>query len=164
VPAGLPPLPAAPPASTTPAAAAAVAHTPAAAVVTPAPAAKHQPAAAAAGDPNDPRFAKCGFAKLLGDNGLEYYIKKYEIVMGRKSKVSLLPCSLHRTYHIMCYVTCVLPQTQVDVQHLSATCHAARCGPFHTYITRVITCAAVDGRGRGTGSIYGAQLAPCTPC
>jgi hypothetical protein len=54
------------------------------------PAAKQAAAAAAAaagGGAGDPRFAKCGFAKLLGDNGLEYYIKKYEVVMGRKSKV-----------------------------------------------------------------------------
>jgi hypothetical protein len=53
-------------------------------------AAKQAPAAAAAaagGGASDARFAKCGFAKLLGDNGLEYYIKKYEVVMGRRSKV-----------------------------------------------------------------------------
>jgi hypothetical protein len=29
----------------------------------------------------------CLLAKLLGDNGFEYYIKKYDVVMGRKSKV-----------------------------------------------------------------------------
>jgi hypothetical protein len=43
-----------------------------------------QPAAALAADP---RLAKCGFAKLLGDNGLEYYIRKYEVILGRRSKV-----------------------------------------------------------------------------
>lgn len=43
-------------------------------------------AAGAAGEAADRRFEKVGFAKLLGD-GLEYYIKKYEIVLGRKSKV-----------------------------------------------------------------------------
>jgi hypothetical protein len=76
VPAGLPPLPAAAAHAST------AVPTPAAAAAKPA--AKQ---AVAAGGPNDPRFAKCGFAKLLGDNGLEYYIKKYEVVMGRKSKV-----------------------------------------------------------------------------
>jgi hypothetical protein len=76
VPAGLPPLPV-PPAAAPPAAPAAAAKQAAAAA-----------AAAAAGGGGDPRFAKCGFAKLLGDNGLEYYIKKYEVVMGRKSKVA----------------------------------------------------------------------------
>lgn len=35
---------------------------------------------------SDPRLQKVGFAKLLGD-GVEYYIRKYEIVLGRKSKV-----------------------------------------------------------------------------
>jgi hypothetical protein len=43
-------------------------------------------AAAGAADAADSRLEKVGFAKLLGD-GLEYYIKKYEIVLGRKSKV-----------------------------------------------------------------------------
>jgi hypothetical protein len=37
----------------------------------------------------DPRLKRCGFAKLIGTSNnepLEYYIAKYEIVLGRNSK------------------------------------------------------------------------------
>ena len=34
---------------------------------------------------DDPRLAKVGFAKLVGD-GVELYAKKHEITMGRLSK------------------------------------------------------------------------------
>ena len=33
----------------------------------------------------DSRLSKCAFAKLLGDD-LEYYIRKYEVILGRKNK------------------------------------------------------------------------------
>lgn len=39
--------------------------------------------------PNDPRLEKCGFAKLLGE-GYEFFVKKYEVTMGRKSKSTAL--------------------------------------------------------------------------
>ncbi|GLI69422.1 hypothetical protein VaNZ11_014031 [Volvox africanus] len=39
--------------------------------------------------PNDPRLARCGFAKLQGD-GIEFFVRKYEITMGRTSKNSTL--------------------------------------------------------------------------
>lgn len=34
---------------------------------------------------DDPRLAKCGFAKLQGE-GIEVYVRKYTIYLGRKSK------------------------------------------------------------------------------
>ena len=34
---------------------------------------------------DDPRLAKIGFFKLLGE-GLEFYAKKYTIILGRESK------------------------------------------------------------------------------
>ncbi|GIL74672.1 hypothetical protein Vretimale_2312 [Volvox reticuliferus] len=39
--------------------------------------------------PNDPRLARCGFAKLQGE-GIEFFVRKYEITMGRTSKNSTL--------------------------------------------------------------------------
>lgn len=37
--------------------------------------------------PNDPRLQQCGFAKLVDmDNNILYYMRKYEICIGRKSK------------------------------------------------------------------------------
>lgn len=39
--------------------------------------------------PNDPRINQVGFAKLLGD-GIEVNAKKYEIVIGRHSKSSIV--------------------------------------------------------------------------
>ncbi|GMH39980.1 hypothetical protein BSKO_07884 [Bryopsis sp. KO-2023] len=38
---------------------------------------------------DDPRLAKCGFAKLQGD-GFEFFMRKYEIGLGRKSKSNSL--------------------------------------------------------------------------
>jgi hypothetical protein len=35
--------------------------------------------------PDDPRLQKVGFAKLEGP-GIEFYAKKYDIMIGRKSK------------------------------------------------------------------------------
>ena len=35
--------------------------------------------------PDDPRLGRVAYAKLQGD-GLEYFIRKYEVVLGRKSK------------------------------------------------------------------------------
>ncbi len=34
---------------------------------------------------DDPRLGRVAFAKLQGD-GLEYFIRKYEVLLGRKSK------------------------------------------------------------------------------
>ncbi|GLC40036.1 hypothetical protein PLESTB_001517700 [Pleodorina starrii] len=39
--------------------------------------------------PNDPRLVRCGFAKLQGD-GIEFFVRKYEITIGRTSKNSTL--------------------------------------------------------------------------
>lgn len=42
---------------------------------------------------NDSRLKRCGFAKLIGTSNnepLEYYIAKYEIVLGRNSKSSFV--------------------------------------------------------------------------
>lgn len=37
--------------------------------------------------PDDPRLARCGFAKLFGDSGrLDYIVRKYEVSLGRPSK------------------------------------------------------------------------------
>lgn len=37
--------------------------------------------------PDDPRLARCGFAKLFGDGGrLDYIVRKYEVTLGRPSK------------------------------------------------------------------------------
>lgn len=36
---------------------------------------------------DDPRLAKIGFCKLVGES-VEHYAKKYEINIGRKSKAS----------------------------------------------------------------------------
>lgn len=38
---------------------------------------------------DDPRIEQTGFAKLLGED-LELYAKKYEIIIGRKSKSSVV--------------------------------------------------------------------------
>jgi hypothetical protein len=57
-------------------------------------------AAGAEGSP-DPRFEKVGFAKLLGD-GLEYFIRKYEIVMGRRSKVGVQHFTVGVSSHSCC--------------------------------------------------------------
>eukprot|EP00877_Chromochloris_zofingiensis_P010598 jgi/Chrzof1/5792/Cz16g16020.t1 len=38
---------------------------------------------------DDPRLDRCGFAKLVGD-GVEYHIKKYEVMLGRRSKSTAL--------------------------------------------------------------------------
>ena len=35
--------------------------------------------------PDDPRLGRVAYAKLQGD-GLEYFIRKYEVMLGRKSK------------------------------------------------------------------------------
>ena len=35
---------------------------------------------------NDPRLARCGFARLVGEGGLDFVLRKYECSMGRKSK------------------------------------------------------------------------------
>lgn len=35
--------------------------------------------------PDDPRLGTVAYAKLQGD-GLEYFIRKYEVLLGRKSK------------------------------------------------------------------------------
>lgn len=35
--------------------------------------------------PDDPRLGRVAYAKLQGD-GLEYFIRKYEVFLGRKSK------------------------------------------------------------------------------
>lgn len=74
-------------------------------------------AAASGGDGGDPRFAKVGFAKLLGE-GLEYHIQKYEIVMGRRSKVSVSCVS-------MCVCDCVvcLPVHSLVDMSVSSQCH-----------------------------------------
>lgn len=38
---------------------------------------------------DDPRIERCGFAKLQGvDNAFEYVIRKYEVILGRKSNSS----------------------------------------------------------------------------
>lgn len=34
---------------------------------------------------DDPRLGRVAFAKLQGD-GLEYFVRKYEVLLGRKSK------------------------------------------------------------------------------
>ncbi len=39
--------------------------------------------------PDDPRIEQIGFAKLLGED-LELYAKKYDIIIGRKSKSSVV--------------------------------------------------------------------------
>jgi hypothetical protein len=39
--------------------------------------------------PDDPRLAKCGFAKLVGPD-VELYMRKYELTIGRKSKSTAL--------------------------------------------------------------------------
>lgn len=35
--------------------------------------------------PDDPRLGRVAYAKLQGD-GLEYFVRKYEVLLGRKSK------------------------------------------------------------------------------
>ncbi|BDA48938.1 probable transcriptional activator FHA1 at N-terminal half [Coccomyxa sp. Obi] len=49
--------------------------------------------------PDDPRIEQIGFAKLLGED-LELYAKKYEIVIGRKSKSSVVDVVLGDTMSI----------------------------------------------------------------
>lgn len=39
--------------------------------------------------PGDPRLQRCGFAKLQGE-GIEFFMRRYEITMGRNSKNSTL--------------------------------------------------------------------------
>lgn len=36
--------------------------------------------------PDDPRIARCGFCRLEGDGGLDFFAQRYEIALGRKSK------------------------------------------------------------------------------
>ncbi|KAG2499551.1 hypothetical protein HYH03_002496 [Edaphochlamys debaryana] len=43
--------------------------------------------------PNDPRLSRCGFAKLSGP-GIEFFMRKYEITVGRNSKNSTLDLAL----------------------------------------------------------------------
>ncbi len=42
---------------------------------------------------DDPRLGRVAFAKLQGD-GLEYFIRKYEVLLGRKSKSTELDIML----------------------------------------------------------------------
>lgn len=37
---------------------------------------------------NDPRVPRCGFARLVGEGGLDYILRKYECTMGRRSKAA----------------------------------------------------------------------------
>ncbi|KAL4434063.1 hypothetical protein ABPG75_000504 [Micractinium tetrahymenae] len=45
--------------------------------------------------PDDPRLARCGFAKLFGDGGrLDYIVRKYEVSLGRPSKAKAVDVPL----------------------------------------------------------------------
>jgi hypothetical protein len=47
----------------------------------------------------DPRLQKCGFAKLQGED-VEFYFKKYEIILGRRSKSTALDVVLGENMNI----------------------------------------------------------------
>ncbi|EFJ46772.1 hypothetical protein VOLCADRAFT_92922 [Volvox carteri f. nagariensis] len=81
--------------------------------------------------PNDPRLARCGFAKLQGE-GIEFFIRKYEITMGRTSKNSTLDLILgdsttisrqHATirynFDAKCFELAVLGKNGVTVESTS---------------------------------------------
>ena len=38
--------------------------------------------------PNDPRLPRCGFARLVGEGGIDFVLRKYECTMGRRSKAA----------------------------------------------------------------------------
>ena len=46
---------------------------------------------------DDPRLGRVAFAKLQGD-GLEYFIRKYEVLLGRKSKSTELDIVLGENF------------------------------------------------------------------
>ena len=48
---------------------------------------------------DDPRLPRCAFAKLVGE-GIEYYVRKYEIVLGRTSKTPQLDVALGENMNI----------------------------------------------------------------
>lgn len=66
--------------------------------------------------PDDPRLGRVAYAKLQGD-GLEYFVRKYEVLLGRKSKSTELDIVLGAT-----------PQNAPLLQHLPhSVCHCHAC-------------------------------------
>ena len=61
---------------------------------------------------DDPRLGRVAFAKLQGE-GLEYFIRKYEVLLGRKSKSTELDIVLGK--HMMLWVSMPLQQS-LDTQ------------------------------------------------
>ena len=68
---------------------------------------------------SDPRKAKVGFCKLLGEN-IEHYAQKYEINIGRKSKAADLDVVIGKRPQIASgqALNCILHETAV----FSLTC------------------------------------------
>jgi len=54
----------------------------------------------------DPRIQQCGFAKLVGDD-FEYYMRKYEINLGRKSKTTELDVVLGENTNVSRNHACI---------------------------------------------------------
>ena len=48
---------------------------------------------------NDPRLSRVAYAKLQGD-GFEYFVRKYEVLLGRKSKSTELDIVLGKHYKL----------------------------------------------------------------
>ena len=55
--------------------------------------------------PDDPRIEQIGFAKLLGED-LELYAKKYDIIIGRKSKSSVVDVVLGTSISFFSRISC----------------------------------------------------------
>ncbi|CAD7703127.1 unnamed protein product [Ostreobium quekettii] len=55
---------------------------------------------------DDPRLAKCGYAKLQGE-GVEFYVRKYEVTMGRRSKSTQLDVVLGDNMNISRKHACI---------------------------------------------------------
>lgn len=77
--------------------------------------------------PDDPRLGRVAYAKLQGD-GLEYFIRKYEVVLGRKSKSTELdivlgagpksfPSLLQQLNFPSCQHACVGDNMNISRQH-----------------------------------------------
>jgi len=53
---------------------------------------------------DDPRISRIAFAKLQGD-GFEYFVRKYEVLLGRKSKSTELDIVLGEGYKLLATLT-----------------------------------------------------------
>lgn len=97
---------------------------------------------------DDPRIERCGFAKLQGvDNAFEYFIRKYEVTLGRKSNNSqadVLVGACMRTSSRVCKPT----KPRGTQQHLPQ----ARCHPVQLCQGCVVCTAACTNPQRGTGA------------